>query len=115
MKDTQTSGASNFNFGSGSDLMSAGNATTEPSMCLPSGARVSPKLLQHARNGEYTNLADFAPCLEPSLVTETSIVDGELQFKPKRNIKSMDSFLLWSMAWRGYEEYLVSNDPSLYP
>jgi hypothetical protein len=56
----------------------------------------------------------MAPCLEPSLVTETSIVEGELVFKPKRSIKNMDSFLLWSMAWRTYEELLVGFDPSLY-
>jgi hypothetical protein len=86
----------------------------ETHTCLSSGAKVSSKVLQQARNGEYINLADFAPCLEPSLVTETSIIDGELVFKPKRTIKSMDSFLLWSVAWRTYEEYLVDYDPSLY-
>jgi len=97
-------------------MLSSGAAagTTETHTCLPSGAKVSTKVIQQARNGEYINLADFAPCLEPSLVTETSIVDGELVFKPKRNIKSMDSFLLWSMAWRSYEELLVGYDPTLY-
>jgi hypothetical protein len=75
------------------DYMSAGAAnagTIEAHVCLPSGAKVLPKIITHARPGEYINLADFAPCLEPSLVTETSIVDGELIFKPKRSI---DSFL----------------------
>jgi hypothetical protein len=101
-----------------SDYLSAGGSaapTTEAPVCLPSGAKVSSKIITMARSGEFINLADFAPCLEPSLVTETSIVDGSLVFKPKRNIKSIDSFLMWSMAWRTYEEVLVSHDPTLYP
>jgi hypothetical protein len=82
--------------------------------CLPSGAKVTTKVLRAARSGECVNLVDFAPVLEPSNITETSLVDGELIFKPKRAVKLMDSFLLWSLAWRGYEEYLVDYDPSLY-
>ena len=100
-----------------SDYMAAGPApagTLDVHQCLPSGAKVASKVIQQAKNGEYVNLADFAPCLEPSLVTETSIVDGVLVFKPKKNIKSMDSFLLWSMAWRTYEELLVGHNPDLY-
>jgi hypothetical protein len=101
-----------------SDYLLAGGASnagpTEAHVCLPSGAKVPPKIITHARQGEYINLADFAPCLEPSLVTETSIVDGELVFKPKRNVKSIDFFLLWSMSWRSYEELLIQHDPSLY-
>jgi hypothetical protein len=98
-------------------MFGSGPATTnnETTQCLPSGAQVSQKIITQAKNGEFVNLADFAPCLEPSLVTGTSIVDGELVFKPKRAIKSMDSFLLWSLAWRSYEELLVENDPRLYP
>ena len=97
-----------------SGIGTAANAA-EAHHCLPSGAKVSAKVLAQAKCGEYINLADFAPCLEPSLVTETSIVDGELVFKPKRNIKNMDSFLLWSMAWRAYEKLLVTYNPALYP
>jgi hypothetical protein len=78
--------------------------------CLSSGAKV----LKAARSGECVNLVDFAPVLEPTNVTETSLVDGELTFKQKRAVRSMDSFLLWSLAWRGYEEHLVEGDPSLY-
>ena len=60
------------------------------------------------------NLIDFAPVLEPSNVTESTLIDGELTFKKKRAVRSMDTFLLWSLAWRGYEEHLVDGDPSLY-
>jgi hypothetical protein len=102
-----------------SDYLSAGSgahtATTEANICLPSGAKVSNKTLLQTRTGEYINLADYAPCLEPTLTTETSLVDGELVFRPKRNVKNIDSFLLWSMAWRGYEEVLVNHNPALYP
>jgi hypothetical protein len=101
-----------------SDYMATGGVLAgqpEAHVCLPSGAKVSPRTIAHAKHGEYVNLADFAPCLEPSLVTETSIVDGELVFKPKRSVKSIDSFLLWSMSWRTYEELLVCDNPSLYP
>ena len=101
-----------------SDCQSGGGApshTTEANQCLPSGAKVSQRVVNQAKNGEFINLGDFAPCLEPSLTTETSIVEGELVFKPKRTIKSMDSFLLWSLAWRSYEELLVQYNPSLYP
>ena len=92
-----------------------GANAAEAHHCLPSGSKVSAKVIAQAKCGEYINLSDFAPCLEPSLVTETSLVDGELIFKPKRTIKSMDSFLLWSMAWRAYEELLVTFNPALYP
>jgi hypothetical protein len=30
-------------------------------------------------------------------------------------MKNIDSFLLWSLAWRTYEQILVESDPSLYP
>jgi hypothetical protein len=53
------------------------------------------------------NLMDFAPVLELSNVTETTLVDGELTLKKKRPVRSMDTFLLWLLAWRGYEEHLV--------
>jgi hypothetical protein len=83
--------------------------------CLSSGAKVTAKVLKSAKSGECVNLVDFAPVLEPSNVTETSLVDGELTFKQKRVVKSIDSFLLWSLAWQGgYEEHLVEGDPSLY-
>ena len=78
--------------------------------CLPSGAKVSIKVLCVARTGECINLVDFAPVLEPTNVTETDLVEGEL----RRTVKHIDSFLLWSLAWRRYEEYLVERDPSLY-
>jgi hypothetical protein len=66
-------------------MLGGGSATNtaEAHQCLPSGAKVPTKMIQQAKSGDYINLADFAPCLEPSLVTETSIVDGELVFKPK--------------------------------
>jgi hypothetical protein len=103
----------------GLDLLSAGSsaptATTEASICLPSGAKISPKIQQQTRTGEYINLSDYAPCLEPSIATETSIIDGELIFRPKRNVKNIDSLLMWSLCWRGYEEALVSFDHRLYP
>jgi hypothetical protein len=102
-----------------SDYMSAGvglqHATTEANICLPSGAKVSQRTIAHSKSGEYINLTDYVPCLEPSLTTETSLEDGGQVFRPKRGIKSIDSFFLWSMAWRGYEEILVSHDPGLYP
>jgi hypothetical protein len=102
-----------------SEYMSAGGgafaATTEANVCLPSGAKVSQKVLQQTRTGEYINISDYAPCLEPCLSTETTLVDGELIFRPKRQVKNIDSFLMWSMCWRGYEEVLVTHDPSLYP
>ena len=57
-------GTSSF-LGSAPDYMSAGSsssaATTEASMCLPSGACVSLKILSQAKNGEYINLTDFMP------------------------------------------------------
>ena len=82
--------------------------------CLSSGAKVPTKVLRAAKQGEFVNLADFAPVLEPSNTTETSLVEGELIFKPKRAVKNIDSFLIWSLAWRGYEELLIDMDPSLY-
>jgi hypothetical protein len=82
--------------------------------CLSSGAKVTTKVLKSARSGECINLVDFAPVLEPTNVTETSLVDGELTFKQKRAVHSLDSFLLWSLAWRGYVEHLVEGDPTLY-
>jgi hypothetical protein len=96
------------------DFLAAGK-DADNFVCLPSGAKVSQKVLKSARNREFINLSDFAPCLEPSIITETSIVDGELQFRPKRTLKNIDSFLLWSMAWRGYEEVLVEADQGRYP
>ena len=71
-----------------------GSSKDDGFICLPSGAKVSNKTLRTARNREFVNLSDFAPCLEPSIITEMSIVDGELQFKPKRTLKNIDSFLL---------------------
>jgi hypothetical protein len=90
------------------------NSKSEEVVCLPSGAKVTPKILRAARNGEFINLSDFAPVLEPSNMTETSIVEGELVFKPKRTLKSIDSFLLWSMAWAAYEGVLIEADPKRY-
>jgi hypothetical protein len=76
-----------------SDLMSAGvglhHATTEANICLPSGAKVSQKTIAHSKSGEYINLTDYAPCLEPTLSTETSLEDGGLVFRPKRGIKTL--------------------------
>jgi hypothetical protein len=101
-----------------SDMLSAGSsvvtATTEANVHLHSGAKVSQKTILLARTGEYLNISDFAPCLEPCVGTETTLVDGELTFRPKRQVKNIDSFLMWSVCWRGYEEVLVTHDPSLY-
>jgi hypothetical protein len=82
--------------------------------CLTSGAKVNVKVLKSARNGEFVNLTDFALILEPTNVTEATVIEGELVFKSKRQIKTLDSFLMWSLAWRGYEEYLMECNPSLY-
>ena len=92
----------------------ASAAVPDPVICLPSGAKVTAKLIKSAKSGEFCNLSDFAPVLEPSSVTETTIVDGELVFRPKRTAKSIDSFLLWSMAWAAYEGILVADAPSRY-
>jgi hypothetical protein len=82
--------------------MDAGTSSTKGSgdtyECLPSGAKVTTKVLKSARSGECVNLIDFAPVLEPSNVTETTLVDGELIFKAKRSVRSIDSFLLCSLA-----------------
>jgi hypothetical protein len=98
----------------GANATDASNAVVEAVVCLPSGAKVNNKILRAARSGEFVNLCDFAPVLEPSTMTETSIVDGELVFKAKRTIKTIDSFLLWSMAWAAYEGILVEADPTRY-
>ena len=100
-----------------SDMRAAGGeASNAPgeTICLPSGAKVTPKLMKAARQGEFVNLSDFSPCLEPSVVTETSLINAELVFKPKRTMKTIDSFLLWSMAWWSYEQLLVEADVSRY-
>ena len=89
-------------------------STSDAFECLTSGAKVNTKVLKAARNGEFVNLTDFAPILEPTNVTEASVIEGELVFKSKRQIKTLDSFLMWSLAWRGYEEFLIDCDPSLY-
>ena len=78
-------------------------STSDAFECLTSGAKVNTKVLKAARNGEFVNLTDFAPILEPTNVTEASVIEGELVFKSKCQIKTLDSFLMWSLAWRGYE------------
>jgi hypothetical protein len=85
-----------------SDSITESKAAADSYECLASGAKVSLKVLKSAKSGECINLVDFAPVLEPTNTTETSLVDGELVFRPKRAMRSMDSFLLWSLAWRGY-------------
>jgi hypothetical protein len=81
--------------------------------CLASGAKVSSKVIKLAINGEFVNLAEFCPILEPSNITEALLTDGELTFKQKRD-KNIDSFLIWSLVWRAYEELLVDHDHTLY-
>ena len=73
--------------------------TVDSFECLRSGAKVSVKVLKSARAGECINLVDFAPVLELSNTTETTLIDGELVFKQKRALRSIDSFLLWSLYW----------------
>ena len=94
--------------------MESSSKPAEEVMCLPSGAKVTAKLIKAAKNGEFMNMSDFAPVLEPMNMTETSIVDGELIFRPKRAVKSIDSFLLWSMAWAAYEGLLMEDDTTRY-
>ena len=96
------------------DTSADSKASGDTYECLASGAKVTTKVLKAARTGECVNLIDFAPVLEPSNTTETTLVDGELVFKAKRAVRSIDSFLLWSLAWRGYEEHLVDGNPRLY-
>ncbi len=52
---------------------------------------------KNAISGEFVNLVDFLPSSE-SRDLEAHVVEGELQFKPKRSKKSLDSFCVWLQA-----------------
>ena len=56
------------------------------------------------------------PTSEPSNVLETVIDEhtGHLTFKAKAVKKSIDNFLMWTLAWSGYEELLVEADFTRY-
>jgi hypothetical protein len=47
-------------------------------------------------------------------MAKTTIVDGELVFRPKRTAKAIYSFLLWSMAWAAYKGIPVADCPTIY-
>jgi len=84
---------------------------------LANGARVQQKAVTNARAGEYVNLSEFLPCIEPSNTLE-SVYDectGTVHFKSNSNSrKKIDSFLTWSQAWAGYESLLIHDTPSRY-
>jgi hypothetical protein len=91
-------------------------ANQEPPVVLANGARLPRKLYLQARSGEYVNLAEISPNIEPSDILE-SVMDestNQLIFRPKTVKKHIDSFLAWSTAWHGYEAILIDLDPSLY-
>ena len=64
------------------DVPEEASSKSDTYECLASGAKVPSKVLKAAINGEFVNLAEFCPILEPSNVTEASLTDGELTFKP---------------------------------
>ena len=92
----------------------AGN--NDAPVALTNGARVTRKTIVNAKAGEYVNLIDFMPTSEPSNVLETIIDEhtGHLTFKSKTVKKSIDNFLMWTLAWSGYEELLLEADFSRY-
>jgi hypothetical protein len=90
--------------------------TNDAPVALTNGARVTRKTIINAKAGEYCNLIDFMPTSEPSNILETSIDEntGQLTFKSKTVKKSIDNFLMWTLAWSGYEELLLESDFSRY-
>jgi hypothetical protein len=90
--------------------------TNDLPVALSNGARVTRKTITNAKAGEFTNLIDFMPTSEPSNILETAIDEttGNLTFKAKSVKKSIDNFLMWTLAWSGYEELLVEADFTRY-
>jgi hypothetical protein len=92
------------------------SGTNEAPVALTNGARVSRKVIVNAKAGEYINLIDFMPTSEPSNILETVIDEytGQVTFKSKTVKKSIENFLMWTLAWSGYEELLLEADFSRY-
>jgi len=88
----------------------------EAPLSLMNGARITKKVAQSAKAGEFADLLNFIPNNEPSNVMETVFDDttSQVVFRQKTNKKHIDSFLTWSQAWAGYEELLIESAPQLY-
>ena len=86
---------------------------------LADRARITVRTAAAAKAGEFVNLADFLPHLEPGASSasdlEASVTeDGTISFKPRRAKRVIDSYDAWSSAWNNYEALLVEDDPTLY-
>ena len=81
---------------------------------LCTGARVTTKLCKAARAGEYINLLEFIPNVEPNQTMETIVENDQIVCRPKKSKRSLDNYFMWAQAWAGYESLLVETDPSLY-
>ena len=88
--------------------------TVEPAVSLFTGARVPAKLVQAAKAGEYVNLSDFIPSIEPSQDYETVLEEGNLIHRKKRVKRSITNLSTWLLAWAGYESLLMQDDPDRY-
>ena len=80
---------------------------------LEGGAKIPETTYRNAVSGEYINLVDFLPYTEHRDL-EANIINGELQFRPKKSKRSLDNFDLWLQAWSEYEALLVSARPHIY-
>lgn len=105
---------SNSNGLGGSGFAGNNGDSNETVVALSSGARVAAKTIKAARAGEYVNLQEFIPSLEPSFAYETTIENHNLVSKPKKLKRALDSFYIWSQAWAGYESVLLDFDPNLH-
>lgn len=92
----------------------AAGGNNDEILSLASGARVTRKVVNAAKTGEFIHLSDFIPCLEPSTSLDASIAESKLVFKPHRTRRNLDNFQTWSKAWAGYESLLIGHDITLY-
>ena len=67
------------------------------------------------QSGEFINLSDL---LNSDTIgneeTEAVLVDGKLQFRPKKARKTIDNFKTWLSAWNNYEIMLIDSNPNVY-
>ena len=100
------------------DTTQGPTAAEEPaSTSEPGSLGVSQKLSTTAANGEFVNLADFLlkhDLAVPRDELEAVVVEGTIQFRPRKSRRSIDCFRTWLEAWNNFEQAVVQRQASVY-
>ena len=95
-------------------LQASGDNVASTLHYLEGGTRITDATHKKAISGEFVNLTDFLPCIEHVDDFEAQLIDGELQYKPKRLKKSIDNFATWLQGWNEFESLIVGKYPAVY-